>query len=714
MTPKPFAVFPLPGPSHRRLPVGLRLLLLALGLLPAARAQDRLKELPAYERYHRLAQEIPNSYVSGALNVTWTEDGQGLDFAQTGHRYHFDFATGQTAEVKKSSSADAGGAGGGGRRGRRRRGGGPERGRQFSSATSPDGQWRAVYRDRNLWLAGTNKAPEIAITRDGSEKDRIKYGTASWVYGEELDQNTAIWWSPDSRRVAYYRFDESHVPDFYLTLNTTKVNDTLDAEPYPKAGATNPVPDLFIYDVKSNAAVRVDVRDGRPFDNTVVGHYVYNVEWTKDGRELLFHRTNRRQNLMELCAADPVTGRCRVIVREEWRPSWTENNPQMQWLADGRRFIWTSEATGWRNYYLYDLHDGLLATLTRHDFEVENIERVDEKAGLLYYLAHDGDNPMKLQLHRVGLDGRGDVRLTDPAFHHTVDLAPDGRHFLDVAQTHDHPPLSRVVDDHGKVLATLAKSDLKKFHQLGLKTVERITFKAADGVTDLYGMLHYPSNFKPFHKYPVLVSVYGGPATTGAQETFTLPNPLTELGFLVLTLDSRSASGRGKRFMDAIYLRLGQPEIDDQAAGVRSISRRPYVDEKRVGIFGTSYGGYASAMCLLRHPDVFRAAVANSPPTAWVHYDTIYTERYMWLPTENAAGYKAGSTLTYADKLRGRLLIYYGTADNNVHPNDSMQLIQALQRAGKSFEVQVGPDQGHSAVNRDRMMEFFVENLMRH
>jgi dipeptidyl-peptidase-4 len=318
---------------------------------------------------------------------------------------------------------------------------------------------------------------------------------------------------------------------------------------------------------------------------------------------------------------------------------------------------------------------------------------------------------MKLQLHRVGFDGKGDKRLTDPAFNHTVDVAPDNQHFIDTAQTHDTPPVTRLMDADGKMVEELAKSDTSKFEQLGLKRVELITYKAADGVTELHGMLHFPSNFDPNKKYPLLVTVYAGPATNGARETFTLPSALTEYGFLIASLDSRSAAGRGKRFLDAIYMKLGVVEMDDQAAGVKSLWARPYVDKNRVGIFGTSYGGYSSALCLLRHPDVFQAASASSAVTAWYHYDSIYTERYMWIPQENKEGYEAGNAMNFADKLKGRLMLYYGTADNNVHPSNSMQLIQALQKAGKSFEVQVGPDQGHSGIRQERMMEFFIENL---
>jgi dipeptidyl-peptidase-4 len=319
---------------------------------------------------------------------------------------------------------------------------------------------------------------------------------------------------------------------------------------------------------------------------------------------------------------------------------------------------------------------------------------------------------MKEQLHRVRLDGTDDKRLTDPKYHHTVNLAPDGKHFIDTTQTHDMPPVTKLVDSDGNVLAELNTSDTSKFDKLGLKKVELLTFKAADGETELHGILHFPSNFDPQKKYPLLVSVYAGPATNGAREAFSLPNPMTEYGFLYATFDCRSAAGRGKKFLDAIYQKLGVTEIDDLAAGVKSLWGRPYFNKDRVGIFGTSYGGYASCMAILRHPDVFQAACGASSVTSWYHYDTIYTERYMWIPQENKEGYEKGSAMTYAKDLKGRLMIYYGTADNNVHPNNAMQLIQALQRAGKSFEVQVGPDQGHSGINPQRMMEFFIENLV--
>jgi len=670
-----------------------------------AGAQDRLKTYPGYDQYQKMSKEMQGAYRTGALQVRWAEDGKTFEYTRDGKTYKYDVAKKAAVETGVAPAPQK-------PEGKVRPGGGPARGRQFTEAVSPDKKFKAFYRDRNLWLGDADGKNEIAVTKEGNAKDRTKYGSASWVYGEELNQNTAMWWSPDSAKIAYYRFDESKVPDYILQMDQTKLYTKADVEAYPKAGEPNPVAEIFIYDLASKQTVPVDIRGGQPFTNEVVGHYAYRVSWTADSKELLFNRTNRRQNILEFAAADPATGKCRVIIREEWPTGWVENSPPLTWLQDNKRFIWTSERTGFRNFFLYDLSGKLIAQLTQHPFEVGAIVKVDEKAGQLYYTARDGDNVMKMQFHRVGLDGKKDVRLTDPAFNHNVSLSPDGKIFVDVYQTHNIPPATRLIDAKSKVVAELAKGDLTKFDQLGLKKTELFAFKAADGTTDLFGILQFPSNFDPNKKYPLLVSVYAGPGWNGARETFAPPNPLTEYGFLVASFDFRGSSGRGKKAMDSIYLKLGVVEMDDQAAGVKSLWSRPYLDKARVGVFGTSYGGYASALCLLRYPDVFTAACAQSAVTSWYQYDSIYTERYMWIPQENKEGYEAGNALNFVKNLKGRLMIYFGTADNNVHPTNAMQLIQALQREQKGFEVQVGPDLGHTGVNQNRMMEFFIENLV--
>jgi dipeptidyl-peptidase-4 len=697
---------------------GVSVLLLALApalFIQGVLAQDRLKTMPGYQRHEKIAPQIAGSVVLGTLKVNWTNDGNAFEYQREGRHYRYEVLSRTRTELHVPTNAASTGTrrpSAPENRAKRQSSDRPARGRQFDSAASPDGKFKAIYHDRNVWLAETNGTNEVAVTVEGSPTNRVKYGTASWAYGEELRQRTAMWWSTNSQKLAFYRFDESHVPDFYLALDLTTTQDKLGVEPYPKAGGTNPVVDLLIYDVKAKTTVRVDVRDGQPWDNNVVGHYVYGVAWSPDGTQLLFHRTNRRQNILEFCAADPASGKCRVIVHETWPASWVENLPSMRFLQDGRRFLWTSQRSGWKNFYLYDLVEGLLRPLTEYGFDVGEVVDVDERFGVVYYLAHSGDNPLKPQLHRVGLDGKGERRLTDPAFHHSIAFSPNHRFFLDTEQTHDCPPFTTLRDYEGNALEKLASSDSTKFHKLGLRPVELLCFKAADGQTDLYGMLHFPSNFRPDKKYPVLVSVYAGPETSGARESFTLPSASTEYGFLVASFDSRSAPGRGKRLLDSIYRHLGQTEIDDQATGLKSLWTRRYVNRRRVGVYGTSYGGTAAAMCLLRYPEVFQAACSSSPVTDFRNYDTIYAERYLWIPQECKATYDAASLLTYAGQLRGRLMLYYGSADDNVHPSNMMQFVQALQKAGKGFELQAGPDQGHGGLNQERMMEFFIENLV--
>ena len=693
-------------------------------VLPApAPAQDRLKTMPGFDRYQQMSGQIAGSIVPGVVTPDWSADGRSFEYRWKDKWYRYDLGARRAVEIP-APAAGMGRPTFAGRGGRGGRGGAPARGRQYALAMSPDSTHRAVYRDRNVYVTDANGGNEVAVTTDGSEPTRVKYGTASWVYGEELDQRTAMWWSPDGKKLAYYRFDESRVPDFYITLDETKLQTTVDTEAYPKPGVPNPVVDLFVYDVATRQSTRIDVRDGKPFENDVVGYYVYHVDWSPDGSELTFYRTNRRQNILEFTACAPSTGKCRVVVHDEWLPSWLDNNPTCEYLSDGKRFIWESVRSGYTHYYLYDLSGALLDTLTRGPYDATQIVRVDEDSsrkeraagalpsGVLYYMARDGDNYLKMQLHRVGLDGKGDKRLTDPAYTHSVSISPDGRYFTDVAQTHEEAPTTRLVDANGRMLAELVRSDMSKYDALGLQTTQMFTYLAGDGATTLHGTISFPSNFDPSKKYPVLVPVYGGPESSSSSERFALPSQLTELGFLVVTVDSRAVPGVGKRTLDDLYLKLGQVEMDDMALGIRALWDRPYLDKDRVGIYGTSYGGYAALMEILRHPDVFAAASASSPPTDWRNYDTIYTERYMWIPEENKDGYDKGSAMTYVDSLRGRLMLYYGTADNNVHNTNVMQVIQALQRAGKSFEVQVGPDQGHSGVNSARMLEFFIENLV--
>lgn len=713
-------------------------------------AQDRLKLMPGYDQYTKMQPQLNGAVVPGTVTgAQFSADGKTLTFTSAGKAMSVDLATMKVAEGSPTGAAGAAGAGAGGGRGGRAGGppaggrggggqsqggleqqqhempvapmmgcppGGAPRGRQLECAMSPDGKFKAFYRARNFWVANADGTGETQVTTDGSVEKRIKNGSGSWVYGEELGQTTAIWWAPNSKQVGYYRFDESEVKDFYLGMNQTGIQTALDVEAYPKAGAPNPVPEVFVYDVAAGASKKIDVRDGRAFSNDVVGHYVYQMSWSPDGTELMMNRTNRKQNILEFVACNPATTKCRVIIKEEWLTGWVENHPTMRMLKDQKRFIWESERSGFSNYYLYDLTGKLINQITKlATAEAANIVKLDEDRGVMFYMARDGDNWMKSQLHRVNLDGTGDVRLTDPKFNHTVTtISADNKFFVDTFQSHNTPAATQLVDMTGKAVAQLAKADTTKFDTLGLKKAEQFTYLSADGKTTLYGQIQFPSNFDPTKKYPTLIPVYGGPASGSnvPTENFANPNATAEYGFLIVNLSSRSAPGQGKRTLDQVYMHLGTVEMDDMANGVKALWSRPYFDKDRVGIYGTSYGGTSSALMILRHPDVIAAASSSSPVTSWYHYDSVYTERYMWIPQENKEGYEGGNAVNLAPNLKGRLMLYYGTADNNVHPNNMMQLVTALQRAGKSFEMQVGPDQPHTGVNNQRMMEFFIENLV--
>ena len=663
-------------------------------------AQDKLRSMPGYDQYQKMAPQIYTAVKSGALSAKWNDDGRAFEYVQDGKLFRYDIKSKTATELGEAPKPEP------------RRRSGPARGRQYDSAESPDGAFKAFTKDRNMYLGNPDGTNVTALTTDGNEENQVKYGIATWVYGEELSQNTAMWWSPDSKKMAFYKFEEKEVKKYYVLLDQLSLYDSLEIEAYPKVGEPNLPVDLMIYDLENKKLTQLDIRDGKPFSDGDLGTYIYDISWTPDGKELLYHSTNRLQNVLELRAANPETGKSRTIIHEEWLPSWVENSPEMKPLDNGTQFIWASERSGFNNYYLYNFDGTLVSTITKHPFEVANIVKVDEKNQLLYYMARSGDNHMKMQLHRVKFDGSNDVRLTDPALNHTVSVSPDGKYFVDVAQAHDVAPFTNLIDAKGKKVAELSKSDMSKFEALGLRKAEMFTFTSKDGVTQLHGLIHFPSDFDPAKKYPVILSNYGGPATNAFRETFVNPDPLTEYGFLVLNIDGRNVKGRGKVLLDQLYGNLGLVEMDDFAEGVKSLHSRPYFDKERVGVYGTSYGGTTAATMLLRFPELFHAAVANSSVTDWRNYDNIYTERFMGTLESNLEGYNRFSLMNMADKLQGELLIFFGTADNNVHPSNSLQLIKAFQNAGKSIDVQIAPDGGHTALNRDRMMEFFIKHLV--
>jgi dipeptidyl-peptidase 4 len=664
-------------------------------------AQDRLPLMPGYASYQADLKDREGTVKGGTISdIRWDDKTSSLFYQADGKKWKVDLKNSIKSEISEFPPEATASSSGRPTRG-------VERGRQFDSTTSADGKLKAFHRDRNVFLANADGTNEKQITTGGSVANRIKFGIASWVYGEELGVRDALWFSPDGKKLAFYRFDESKVKDYHLALGQTQLQTRLDVEAYPKAGTDNPGVDLWLYDVESGKTAPVDVR----FQNADLGHYVYEVRWSPDGKELLFNRTNRLQNTMQFCAANPDTGACRVVVTETWAQSWTENAPPIWWFADGKRFIWTSERSGFRNLYLGSVDGSPLKPITTHSFDVINLVKVVEKEEAVYYMARSGDNPYLAQYHRVRLDGKFEERLTDADKHHSITPSPFGHWFIDRLERRDSPPATVLKNRKGLILFRLSDPDMSEFEKRRFRKIETFTFPAADGKTQLYGQLHFPRDFDPKKKYPLIVETYAGPDSGGSFERWEMPDTKTGFGVLVAAFEGRGTNGRGKAFRDAVYGKLGVVEIDDQAAGVKFLRTRAYVDGTKVGITGTSYGGYATVMAMLRHPDVFQVGVAASSVTTWLHYDTIYTERYMGTPQTNPAGYEAASAMKYARDLKGRLLLFYGTSDNNVHPANTLMLTNALDRAGKSYSMYVGADQGHAGVGFARTMEFFLDGF---
>jgi dipeptidyl-peptidase-4 len=676
-----------------------------------------LADVPGYQNYLQAKRNRNANRARGVVdNVRWAKDGSCVVFDAANGRQQLDFRTGQIRKAgniatvpslegdtyQKSQERPA-----------------VPRAQQHRSERSPDGTMTAVYKDFNVWIRDQKNLKLRPITNQGT--DRLRYGTGCWVYGEELEQDTAMWWSPDGRKLAFYEIDERGMRDYVLTVDNTQRYTRTQSVRYPKSGDQNPQVHLLIYDLDSLSTMRVST-------GTPGFEYIYNVRFSPQGDDLLFTRSNRMQNRLEIVAADVATGKTRVVVVET-QPTFQAFKPAMRMVDRSGQFIWETERTGWKNFELrsLDQQQQRVPLSEFSDFPCDEILWIDRKAGLMYYSAFSDDsNPYNRQLHRCLLDGTGRHRITTAELNHSDFLvSPDHRWVIAVGQRFDRSPVTILYPAN-------TKADTASTPQVGARPLfggakltpdgpptaasmhnEIFQFTANDGATAIYGTLQKPSDFDPSKSYPLLVDVYGGPQSEGISNRFAATNPVCELGFLVAKIGNRGTINRGKAFESATYLNLGGVDLDDQVAGVTHLAKRSYIDRRNVGIFGHSYGGYLSALAVLKYPDIFKAAVAGAPVTDWKNYDTIYTERYMQTPSENPDGYRRSSCLTYADSLTGKLLLVHGLIDDNVHPANTWQLVDALQRNDQRFDLMVYPNFKHGigSTYSSLRLEYFCRHL---
>jgi len=601
---------------------------------------------------------------------------------------------------------------------------------EFPTA-SPDGRLVAFTRGGDLHVVSVDTGLETRLTTTGSET--LLNGRLDWVYEEELGNRDGrgFAWSPDSRKVAFLQLDQSPVVPFPIA-SFHPVRGEVFWQRYPKAGAANPTVRLGVVNVGNGAAAGpARLVEVRPPDSYIAPQ----LAWTPDSRAVVYQRLNRPQNELELLLLplppsprEPLAG-SRTVLRET-STSWVNLLMPPLFVDKGRRFLWLSERDGFAHLYNCDLA-GSCRQVTRGRWMVDARVSfaaggrgqgvlVDERSGFVYFRATEKD-PRERHLYRARLDGTGFARLTQEDGTHETVVAPDGRHYADVWSDADTPPKAWVSSQDGRRRFSIEDNDEAPALGFERGRFEWVELMAKDGAT-LYAWLLEPPGFDPSRRYPVVVSVYGGPHAQQVTRSWKTASPLEHLlasrGFLVWQLDNRGSAARGLAFESVVHRRLGQVELEDQLAGVAHLRSRPWVDPARIGITGWSYGGYLTLYALTHAPGVFAAGVAGAPVTDWTHYDTIYTERYMGAPADNPEGYLASSPLAKAADLDAPLLLIHGAADDNVHLANSVAFAGALIEAGRPHRLVVHPGQSHGfrtrkdRIARDRAaVEFFEAAL---
>jgi dipeptidyl-peptidase-4 len=547
---------------------------------------------------------------------------------------------------------------------------------------SPDNQFVSFRRGHDLWVAEVATKQATRLTADGS--DTLLNAELDWVYPEELELDTAHWWSPDSQSIAYLQFDVAREPIF-PQVNLLNARGVAEPERYPKAGDPNAEVRLGIVPVKGGATRWMELGD--PRDGLLA-----RVAWSLDSREVLAERLNRVQNQLDLLLADAATGAVRPVLHEEDK-YWINVSDGPRFVDNGR-FLWSSERGGFRHLYLYRKDGTLEKQLTAGDWEVSSVAEV-ANGRVLFTSTESG--PLERQLYEVDFAGNR-RRLSQGSGTHAVSVSPGTAYYVDDFSGLGELPRSTLYKGDGSLARVFRKPEPALSEEYEILPTEIVPVKAADGTT-LYARLIWPAGFEQGKKYPAVVMVYGGPGIQKIHNSWqglSWDQVLAHKGFAIWQMDNRGSTGRGHGFESVIFRDMGAQELEDQRAGIDALLAMGFVDSKRIGMYGWSYGGYMTLFTATHAPGLLKAAIAGAPVTDWHNYDSIYTERYMGLPAENAEAYRKSSPQTAASGLAGtRLLILHNFEDDNVHFQNSVQMADALEKAGKKFHMVVYPQRSH-------------------
>jgi dipeptidyl-peptidase-4 len=583
---------------------------------------------------------------------------------------------------------------------------------ELDAKLSPDGKIVAFRRGWDLYTLDAATGKETRLTRNGSET--LRNGTPDWVYPEELDLGTAFWWSPDSKSVAYLQFDSSREP---VIPHEDLIRERAVYEPqrYPQAGENNADVRLGVIPATGGPTKWLEVGETR--DTWLIAR----AGWMPNSRGVYVVRTNRVQNRLELFSIDVESGAPSTILKES-DPHWINLRGDVAFLKDGKRLVWTSERDGFRHIYLYSNDGKEMKQLTSGKWEVSAINAIDEveTGGRLFYTSNE-PGPLERHLYSIKLNGSGKKQLTASNYTHTVSMGPSGAYYLDTYSNLTSLPRTTLHAGDGAELGVYREADRTQADEFDILPTEIVKFPGPDGNT-FYGRLIKPAGFEPGRKYPAIVSVYGGPGVGdpvhNSWSGITVDQVYAHHGYVVWQAENRGIMGRGHGFETAIYHQLGVTELADQVAGIKHLISMGFVDAARIGIHGSSYGGFMTLNAVLNAPDVFKCGIAGAPVTSWLNYDTIYTERYMGLPKENPDGYKETALPQRAGNLKARLMIIHNFEDDNVLFQNTLQMTNALQLAGKPFEFMLYPQKSHGVTGpaarhmNQMMLEFFDRNLM--